>query len=201
MIRRTTDAARIRSGVRARGCGSSVVRSIRPAIQTLRTARRSFVMMALSSPLLLSASCVIGKGQPMASDTQARFTGTWRIDATEPASVAQGARYLVFRPDGRYAALDPGGQTLWAGTYEIDPTHNPPIFDHRSDASLRTRGDALGIYRLSGDRLTVACVAGAWQEDRWSGRPRPARFVIDESDAVLHLQRVTQPPGPGRRDR
>jgi len=126
----------------------------------------------------------------MANAAHTDFTGTWRIEATEPQSVANGARYLVFRPDGRYAALDFDRQQLWAGTYEVDPTQNPPVFDHRSDESELNNGDALGIYRLSGDLLTFACVVGAWQEHGWCGRPRPARIVIDEADAVLQLQRV-----------
>lgn len=192
MNNRTTTAALPMRDSSARYHGSVVIRTIRSAAQALRTltTRQSFVTTVLAGTLLLSASCVMEKKQQMANAAQTSFTGTWRIEATEPPSVANGARYLLFRPDGRYAALDSEKQQLWAGTYEIDPTQNPPIFDHRSDESMQSNGDALGIYRLSGDRLTFACVVGTWREDKWTGRQRPAHFVIGESDAVLHLQRV-----------
>src|SRR4051812_47348421 len=59
------------------------------------------------------------------------FAGTWEI-AVKPDGATKGARRLVFHPDGTYAAQDKDGKELWAGTFEIDPTASPKVWDHRS---------------------------------------------------------------------
>lgn len=118
------------------------------------------------------------------------FAGTWEIVAVQPPVSTQGAKYLVFRNDMTYAALDADNNELWAGTFDLDPTATPKVWDHRSNESQKTGGDALGIYELDGDTLKVCCVVGTWRAKRWAGKPRPAKFSLPEADVVLELRRV-----------
>jgi uncharacterized protein (TIGR03067 family) len=118
------------------------------------------------------------------------FTGTWEIASAKPAGVTKAARKLAFRKDMTYAALDTDGKELWAGTFDLDPTASPKVWDHRSHESRKKGGDALGIYELDGDVLTVACVVGTWVGKDWRGRPRPTRFTLPDAEVVLELRRV-----------
>src|SRR5262245_29827384 len=90
------------------------------------------------------------------------FAGTWEIVAAQPEGSTKEARKLVFRKDGTYAALDKDGKELWAGTFDLDPTQIPKVWDHRSNEAKNNGGDALGIYELDGDKLKVGCVVGTW---------------------------------------
>jgi len=119
-----------------------------------------------------------------------QFSGTWEIIETQPAGVTKDARFLTFRADSTYAALDADGRELWAGTFDLDPTATPKIWDHRSHEAAKTGGDALGIYELAGDTLKVACVVGAWNEGEWTGKPRPETFELNAADAILKMRRV-----------
>jgi len=118
------------------------------------------------------------------------FAGTWEITAVRPEGVTQGARALVFRTDMTYAALDPDGKVLWSGTFELDPTTTPKVWDHRSDEAKKKGGDALGIYELNGDKLRLCCVVGTWKDKQWTGKSRPMHFMLPAADAVLDLRRV-----------
>ena len=118
------------------------------------------------------------------------FSGTWVIASTKPEGVTKDARKLVFRKDMTYTALDKDGKELWAGTFDLDPTASPRVWDHRSHESRKKGGDALGIYELDGDNLTVACVVGTWVEKEWRGRPRPTQFKLPDAEVVLELRRV-----------
>src|SRR5262245_54102390 len=73
------------------------------------------------------------------------FTGTWEIDTVKPGGATKDARRLVFNRDGRYAAQDKDGKELWSGTFEIDPTASPKVWDHRSQDAKKEGKDALGI--------------------------------------------------------
>lgn len=118
------------------------------------------------------------------------FAGTWDIVAVQPPGSTKEAKQLVFRKDDTYAALDAASEELWAGTFDLDPTATPKVFDHRSSESQKTGGDALGIYELDGDKLKVCCVVGTWKETRWIGKPRPTEFKLPAADVVLELRRV-----------
>jgi uncharacterized protein (TIGR03067 family) len=118
------------------------------------------------------------------------FSGTWEIVAASPPGSTKEAKRLVFRRDRRYAALDADGYELWDGTYDLDPTVTPKIWDHRSTEAQKTGGDALGIYEVVGDKLKVCCVVGVWKEKQWTGKPRPTEFKLPEADVVLELRRV-----------
>lgn len=118
------------------------------------------------------------------------FAGTWEIVTVQPPGGAQEAKKLVFRKDRTYAALDANDKELWAGTFDLDPTVTPKIWDHRSYESQEQGGDALGIYELDGDKLTLGCVVGVWNAKQWTGKPRPTEFKLPVVDAVLELRRV-----------
>lgn len=119
------------------------------------------------------------------------FSGTWEITAVQPPGSTKQAKRLVFREDRTYAALDADGTELWAGTFDLDPTTTPRIWDHRSDESRKNGGDALGIYELDGDKLKLCCVVGTWEDTRWTGKARPAEFKLPAAEVVLDLRRVT----------
>jgi uncharacterized protein (TIGR03067 family) len=118
------------------------------------------------------------------------FTGTWEIVSAKPAEVTKEARKLAFRKDMTYAALDKDGKELWAGTFNLDPTALPKVWDHRSHEAQKKGGHALGIYELDGDNLKVACVVGAWAEKEWKGKPRPTQFRLPDAEVVIELRRV-----------
>ena len=118
------------------------------------------------------------------------FAGTWEIVAVQPPGSTKHARQLVFRKDRTYAALDADGKELWAGTFDLDPTVTPKVWDHRSNESQEKGGDALGIYELDGDKLKVCCIVGTWKAKQWTGKPRPTAFALPAADVVLELRRV-----------
>ena len=118
------------------------------------------------------------------------FTGTWEIVAVQPDGATKDARKLKFNKGGGYAALDKDGKELWAGTFEIDPTTTPRVWDHRSHDAKKEGKDVLGIYELDGDKLKVACVVGQWKGTEWTGKPRPTAFDPKQADVVIELKRV-----------
>ncbi len=118
------------------------------------------------------------------------FSGTWEIVDVQPSGRTKDAKRLVFRNDLTYSAIDANNKELWAGTFNLDPTATPKVWDHRSNESQKTGGDALGIYQLDGDRLKVCCVVGVWKEDQWTGKPRPTEFKLPAADVVLELRRI-----------
>ena len=122
------------------------------------------------------------------------FTGTWEIVTVRPDGATKDARRLVFSKEGDYAALDKDGKELWAGTFEIDPTASPKVWDHRSHDGRKQGTDVLGVYELDGDRMKVACVVGRWKGTEWTGKPRPKAIDPKQADAVIELRRV----GPGK---
>jgi len=83
------------------------------------------------------------------------------------------ARKLVFRKNLTYAALDKDGTELWAGTFDLDPTATPKVWDHRSNEVAKKGGDALGIYELDGDNLRL--LASAAPGPRRNGGADPGR--------------------------
>ena len=122
------------------------------------------------------------------------FAGAWEIVTVQPDGATKDARRLVFNKDGSYAAQDKDGKELWAGTFEIDPTATPKVWDHRSHDAKKEGKDVLGIYELDGDKLKVACVVGQWKGKEWIGKPRPKAVEPKKADVVIELKRV----GPGK---
>jgi uncharacterized protein (TIGR03067 family) len=99
------------------------------------------------------------------------------------------AKTVLLTRAGVYAAQDKDGKELWAGTFEIDPTVSPKVWDHRSHDARKEGKDVLGIYGLDGDKLTVACVVGHWKGKEWVGKPRPKGFDPKDADVVIELKR------------
>lgn len=118
------------------------------------------------------------------------FAGTWEIAAIKPDGAAKEAKRLAFRKDGTYAALDKDGKELWSGTFEIDPTAKPKVWDHRSHEGKAKGDDVLGIYELNGDSLKVCCVVGKWKENEWTGKPRPKEIKLEGADVMIELRRA-----------
>jgi uncharacterized protein (TIGR03067 family) len=118
------------------------------------------------------------------------FAGVWEITAVQPEGATKAARRLVFHKDGTYAAQDKDGKELWAGTFELDPTARPKVWDHRSHDGKKEGKDVLGIYELDGDALKVACVVGQWKDKEWVGKPRPKTIDPKQADVVIELKRV-----------
>jgi uncharacterized protein (TIGR03067 family) len=118
------------------------------------------------------------------------FSGTWEIVTVSPTGATKDAKRLVFKKDGGYAAVDKDGKELWAGTFEIDPTTTPKVWDHRSHDSKKEGTDVLGIYELDGDNLKVACVVGQWTGKEWVGKDRPKTFDPKAADVVIEMKRA-----------
>ena len=118
------------------------------------------------------------------------FAGSWEIVTVKPDGATKEAKRLVFNKDGTYAAMDKDGKELWAGTFEIDPTMTPKIWDHRSDDGKKQGVDVLGIYALDGDTLKVACVVGEWEGKEWKGKPRPTGLDSKDVNVVIELKRA-----------
>jgi uncharacterized protein (TIGR03067 family) len=152
----------------------------------------------LAAFLLAGISGLVPADEPKADDARKKaadkaletFAGTWEIAAVKPEGATKEARRLVFKKDGTYAAVDKGGKELWAGTFDLDPTATPTVWDHRSHESKKKGGDALGIYELDGDALKVCCAVGTWKGKEWTGKPRPKEFKLDGADVLIELRRV-----------
>jgi len=155
----------------------------------------------LLATILTGIGYAAAADEPKAKDKKAEiakalktFAGTWEIVAVKPDGATKDARRLVFKRDGGYAAQNKDGKELWAGTYEIDPTTSPKVWDHRSHDAKKEGKDALGIYELNGDKLKVACVVGEWKGKEWTGKTRPRTSDTKAADVVIELKRV----GPGK---
>jgi hypothetical protein len=73
--------------------------------------------------------CVLDeKGQIAHRDV----VGHLGIVTVQPGGATKDARRLVFSKEGGYAAQDKDAKELWPGTFEIDPTVTPKVWDHRS---------------------------------------------------------------------
>jgi uncharacterized protein (TIGR03067 family) len=118
------------------------------------------------------------------------FAGTWEIASVTPPTATKDAKRLVFNKDGTYAAVDKDGKELWAGTFEIDPSAAPKVWDHRSHAAKKEGKDVLGIFELDGDKLKVACVVGEWKGKEWKGKARPTGFDPKDVDVVIEMNRA-----------
>lgn len=154
------------------------------------------VILILASSLAMLADEPKGnraKAAAVAKELET-FAATWEITSVRPEGIIKKeARQLVFNKDRTYAALDKEGKELWSGTFDLDPTASPKIWDHRSHESQKKGGDVLGIYKRDGDTLLVCCVTGEWKNRKWKGKPRPRAFKLEGADALMELRRVKSP--------
>lgn len=150
--------------------------------------KRVILSVVLVAGLGFTAAADEPKGDKQQAKALETFSGTWEIVTVKPDGATTIAR-LVFRKDGTYAAVDKEGKELWAGTFEIDPTASPKVWDHRSDDGKKKGDDVLGIYELDGDSLKVACVVGRWKGKEWVGKDRPKAFDSKAADVVIEMKR------------
>ena len=152
----------------------------------------TILLLALTAGLGFSAVADEPKGDKQRATAKAleSFCGSWEIVKVSPDGATKGAARLVFRKDGTYAAQDRDGNELWGGTFEIDPTATPKVWDHRSHDSKKDGTDVLGIYELDGDALKAACVVGRWKGQEWVGKDRPKTFDPKVADVVLGMRRA-----------
>lgn len=152
---------------------------------------RTMLLVVLATGLGFSATADEPKGDKQQATAKAleTFSGTWEIVKVSPDGATKIAK-LVFRKDGTYAAQDKDGKELWGGTFEIDPTASPKVWDHRSHDSKKDGTDVLGIYELDGDALKVACVVGKWKGKEWVGKDRPTTFDPKAADVVIEMKRA-----------
>jgi uncharacterized protein (TIGR03067 family) len=153
--------------------------------------KRIILSMVLVAGLGITAKADEPKGdnQQVSAKALESFTGTWEIVKVSPDGATKIGK-LLFRKDGTYAALDKEGKELWAGTFEIDPTASPKMWDHRADDGKKTSADVLGIYEIDADSLKVACVVGQWKGKEWVGKDRPKTFDPKAADVVIEMKRV-----------
>jgi uncharacterized protein (TIGR03067 family) len=151
--------------------------------------KRVILPMVLVTGLGFTATADEPKGDKPQEKALESFSGTWEIVKVSPDGATKAAR-LLFRKDGTYAAQDKEGKELWAGTFEIDPTASPKVWDHRSDDGKKNGTDVLGIYELDGDSLKVACVVGEWKGKEWVGKGRPKTFDPTAADVVIEMKRA-----------
>jgi uncharacterized protein (TIGR03067 family) len=118
------------------------------------------------------------------------FAGIWEIAAVKSDGATKEARRLVFKKNWTYAPVDKDGKELWAGTFDLNPTATPKIWDHRLHESKENGGDALGIYELDGDTLKVCCVVGTWKGKEWTGKAQPKEFKLGGAEVLIDLRRV-----------
>jgi uncharacterized protein (TIGR03067 family) len=151
--------------------------------------KRIILSMVLAAGLGFTAMADEPKGDKQQATAKAleSFCGTWEIVKVSPDGATKIAK-LLFREDGTYAALDKAGKELWAGTFEIDPTASPKVWDHRADHGKKTGTDVLGIYELDADSLKVACVVGQWKGKEWVGKDRPKTFDPKAADVVIEMK-------------
>ena len=165
---------------------------------TRTTNRRSVMTRFILGIVWLALAGVGAADEPKAGEVKKAavakaletFTGTWEIVAVRPEGATKDARKLMFNKGGGYAALDKDGKELWAGTFEIDPTTTPRVWDHRSHDAKKTGTDVLGIYELDGERLKVACVVGKWKGKEWVGKDRPKTLDPRAADVVIEMKRA-----------
>lgn len=153
---------------------------------------RAILFVALTTGLGFTAAADEAKGDKQRATAKAleTFAGTWEMVKVTPDGATKDARRLVFKKDGTYAAVDKDGKELWGGTFEIDPTATPKVWDHRSHDAKKEGTDVLGIYELDGDSLNVACVVGKWTGKEWVGKDRPKTFDPKAADVVIELKRA-----------
>lgn len=156
----------------------------------MRTILAVMLVVCFCFPLTADEQTISDAKKAAIAKALESFSGTWEIISAKPDGVTKQARQLVFRKDMTYAALDRDGKELWAGTFDLDPTATPKIWDHRSYDAKKNGGDALGIYELDGDMIRVCCVVGRWKDQKWTGKPRPTEFKLELASAQLEMRRV-----------
>jgi len=85
---------------------------------------------------------------PAAQRALHEFVGLWRMTLIAQLGTTGEARSVRFRPDRTHTTYAEDGAELWSGTFSLDPSASPKIWDHRSYRMLEAHSssDILGVY-------------------------------------------------------
>jgi uncharacterized protein (TIGR03067 family) len=133
------------------------------------------LMLGIATPALADPAQVAG------------LAGTWTAAKAErdgaPAPELVGHR-LVFEAD-RYSIAGADGKPLYAGTYRVDASADPPSIDFFGKTSEGADATWEGIYRLDGDSLTIVDDA----PDPAKGRPAELAAPAGSGYVLLDFER------------
>ena len=132
----------------------------------------------------VSLVCAGGNGNVATSDASL-LQGEWRLVSNEKDGrqkrVPDPVRFTF--KDNRALIREKGQKKEAAATFALDEAAEPKHFDFTTEEK---GGKALGIYKLSGDSLTI-CIAEA-------GQPRPTAFKTTKGSKceLSVLQRIKE---------
>ena len=125
------------------------------------------------------------------------FVGLWSITPIAPPDTTNEARSVRFRPDRTYTTYGEDGAELWSGTFSLDPSASPKVFDHRSYRLLEEDpgADILGVYEMTHDVIRLSVTSGRWDGETWVGLPRATHVEPAEGYAVIEFHRISEGGG------
>ncbi len=149
---------------------------------------------ALSAPEIALAQNASG---PEVQRAVHEFVGLWRMTPIAPLGTTGEARLVRFRPDQTYTTYAEDGAELWSGTFSLDPSASPKVWDHRSYRMLEgdPSSDILGVYEMDGDVIRVSVTSGRWDGDKWVGLPRATHLESADGYSVIEFRRITDRGG------
>lgn len=120
------------------------------------------------------------------------FVGLWQITPIAPLGSTGEADFVRFRGDLSYTTYGAERTELWSGTFDLNPSASPMIWDHRQNewATEDPGADILGIYEQDGDLIRVSVTQGHWVGDAWVGSPRAMHFEPSEGYSIIEFRRV-----------
>ena len=135
--------------------------------------------------------------RPGVQPEQHELVGLWRMTPIAPLGTTGEARSVRFRADRTYTTYAEDGAELWSGTFSLDPSASPKVWDHRSYRLLEEDPDSdiLGVYEIDGDVIRVSVTGGRWDGDTWVGLPRATHLEPADGYSVIEFRRITDEGG------
>ena len=159
---------------------------------------RTLIWMSAMGALTLPTNAFAQSGTATRPEpAQHELVGLWRMTPIAPLGTTGEARTIRMRPDWTYTTYTENSTELWSGTFSIDTTTTPRIWDHRSFRMLEAdpTSDILGAYKIEGDVVRVSVTPGRWDGDNWMGLPRARQLQTAEGYAVIEFRRISNPGG------
>jgi uncharacterized protein (TIGR03067 family) len=125
------------------------------------------------------AAGALGDDQAV-QDELKRHQGTWSVTSSiydgQPASeeIVRSIKRIV---TGDRVAWERDGKHFAETRIEVDPAREPKTIDVIPDGGPNRGERVLGIYKLEGDRLTIAMAA--------PGQPRPKEFLAAKGSGCI----------------